>query len=118
MFNPNIVKVALDARNTALYFSRATIPWARDAFAAGRETIPPGLPMYRHIGLYAYRMAFLAQYPKLAPAPIEQFEALEQLRALWHGYRIAVEVISAAPSPDVNTPADLERVRGLYAKGR
>ena len=117
MFNPNIVKVVLDRQGTALYFSRAAIPWARDAFAAGRETIPAGLPMYRHIGLYAYRMAFLAQYPKLEPAPIEQFEALEQLRALWHGYRIAVQVISAAPSPDVNTPADLERVRRLYGKG-
>ena len=85
-FNPNVVKVVLDARGNALYFSRATIPWARDAFAAARPTrFPPGLPIYRHYGLYAYRVAFLRRFPQLAPAPIERFEALEQLRALWHG---------------------------------
>ncbi len=91
-FNPNVVKVVLDARGYALYFSRATIPWARDAFAADRATrCPPGLPLYRHYGLYAYRVGFLRAIPTLAPAPIERFEALEQLRALWHGYRIVVE---------------------------
>jgi 3-deoxy-manno-octulosonate cytidylyltransferase (CMP-KDO synthetase) len=116
MFNPNIVKVALDARNTALYFSRASIPWARDAFAADRNTLPPGLPIYRHMGLYAYRMAFLRGYPALTPAPIEQFEALEQLRALWHGYRIAVHITAATAAPGVDTPADLELVRSLLKK--
>jgi 3-deoxy-manno-octulosonate cytidylyltransferase (CMP-KDO synthetase) len=120
MFNPNIVKVALDARNTALYFSRATIPWARDAFGAGRDTvpagIPDGLPIYRHMGLYAYRTAFLRIYPTLAPAPIERFEALEQLRALWHGYKIAVHITAGSGAPGVDTPADLEQVRALLAR--
>jgi 3-deoxy-manno-octulosonate cytidylyltransferase (CMP-KDO synthetase) len=116
-FNPNVVKVVLDAHNYALYFSRATIPWARDAFGAQARTLPDGLPIYRHYGLYAYRVAFLARYPALPPAPIERFEALEQLRALWHGYRIVVEVTTGTPAPGVDTPADLERVRALYAAG-
>jgi len=113
MFNTNIVKVALDARNTALYFSRATIPWARDAFAADKDSLPDGLPIYRHMGLYAYRAAFLRLYPTLTPAPIEKFEALEQLRALWHGHRIAVHITAATAAPGVDTPADLELVRSL-----
>ena len=115
-FNPNVVKVALDARNYALYFSRATIPWARDAFALNLAALPPGLPIYRHYGLYAYRVAFLSRYPTLAPAPIERFEALEQLRALWHGYRIVVDVTDGTPAPGVDTPDDLERVRAIYAR--
>jgi 3-deoxy-manno-octulosonate cytidylyltransferase (CMP-KDO synthetase) len=114
-FNPNVVKVVLDARGHALYFSRATIPWARDAFAADRSRLPAGLPLYRHYGLYAYRVAFLRAFPTLPPAPIERFEALEQLRALWHGYRIAVEVTTGTPAPGVDTPEDLVRVRALYA---
>jgi len=114
-FSPNVVKVVLDRDGYALYFSRATIPWARDAFAAGRDALPAGLPLYRHYGLYAYRVAFLRAYPGLAPAAIERFEALEQLRALWHGYRIAVEVTTGTPAPGVDTPEDLERVRALYA---
>jgi 3-deoxy-manno-octulosonate cytidylyltransferase (CMP-KDO synthetase) len=118
-FNPNIVKVALDARGNALYFSRATIPWARDAFANGRpETLPIGLPIYRHYGLYAYRVSFLRRYPALAPSPIERFEALEQLRALWHGERIVVEVTDATPAPGVDTQQDLDRARSLYRTGR
>ena len=116
-FNPNVVKVVLDRAGYALYFSRATIPWARDAFAARRDTLPAGLPLYRHYGLYAYRVGFLRAFPALAPAPIEQFEALEQLRALWHGYRIVVEVTTGTPAPGVDTPEDLERVRALYATG-
>jgi len=114
-FNPNVVKVVLDAQGRALYFSRATIPWARDAFAADRTTVPPDLPLYRHYGLYAYRVAFLRAFPTLAPAPIERFEALEQLRALWHGFRIVVEVTAGTPAPGVDTPDDLARVRALYA---
>ena len=114
-FNPNVVKVVLDAAGYALYFSRATIPWARDAFAATRDTLPPGFPLYRHYGLYAYRVSFLRAYPQLAPAPIERFEALEQLRALWHGYRIAVEVTHGTPAPGIDTPEDLARVRALIA---
>ena len=112
-FNPNVVKVALDARNYALYFSRATIPWARDAFADGGRAIPPGLPLYRHYGLYAYRVSFLRMFPTLAAAPIETFEALEQLRALWHGHRIVVEIAAGAPAPGVDTEDDLARVRAL-----
>ncbi len=114
-FNPNVVKVVRDARGYALYFSRATIPWARDAFAADRRELPQGLPIYRHYGLYAYRVAFLERYPSLPPAPIERFEALEQLRALWHGYRIVVDVTDGTPAPGVDTPEDLERVRAIYA---
>ena len=114
-FNPNVVKVVLDAAGYALYFSRATIPWARDAFATARDALPAGLPLYRHYGLYAYRVSFLRAYPRLAPAPIERFEALEQLRALWHGYRIAVEVTHGTPAPGIDTPDDLARVRALFA---
>ena len=113
MFNPNIVKVVLDARNTALYFSRAAIPWARDAFAANPGALPPALPMHRHMGIYAYRVGFLKSFPGLAPAAIEQYEALEQLRALWHGYRIAVLVTDATAAPGVDTADDLALVRGL-----
>ena len=116
-FNPNVVKVVLDRAGYALYFSRATIPWARDAFAADRHTVPAGLPLYRHYGLYAYRAGFLRQYPSLPPAPIERFEALEQLRVLWHGYRIVVRITRGAPAPGVDTQEDLERVRKLFAQG-
>jgi 3-deoxy-manno-octulosonate cytidylyltransferase (CMP-KDO synthetase) len=116
-FNPNVVKVVLDSRGYALYFSRATIPWARDGFAGGRDAIPGGLPLYRHYGLYAYRVRFLREFPTLAPAPIERFEVLEQLRALWHGFRIVVEVTAGTPAPGVDTAEDLERVRVLFAAG-
>jgi 3-deoxy-manno-octulosonate cytidylyltransferase (CMP-KDO synthetase) len=111
--NPNIVKVVLDKNGYALYFSRAPIPYARDAFAQGIKMIPPGLPVYRHIGIYAYRAAFLASYAQLAPAPLEEFEALEQLRALWHGHKISVAVTPAAPHAGVDTAHDLARVQTL-----
>jgi 3-deoxy-manno-octulosonate cytidylyltransferase (CMP-KDO synthetase) len=117
-FSPNVVKVVLDHAGYALYFSRATIPWARDSFAASREKIPRGLPLYRHYGLYAYRVGFLRHYRSLAPAQIERFEALEQLRALWHGYRIAVRITVGTPAPGVDTQQDLDRVRALYAAGK
>ncbi len=116
-FNTNVVKVVLDANCNALYFSRATIPWARDAFASGRDSIPPGLPLYRHYGLYAYRAGFLRLFPALPPAPIERFEALEQLRALWHGHRIVVAITDGTPAPGVDTEDDLAQVRALYASG-
>jgi 3-deoxy-manno-octulosonate cytidylyltransferase (CMP-KDO synthetase) len=109
--NPNVVKVVLDAHGYALYFSRAGIPFARDAFAAASRSLPHGLPAYRHIGLYAYRCSFLNAYSGLAPAPIEQFEALEQLRALWHGFRIAVKVCASVPVAGVDTEDDAARVR-------
>ena len=111
--DPNIVKVALDKMGYALYFSRAPIPYARDAFLHGIKTIPPGLPVYRHVGLYAYRAAFLASYTELAPAPLEIFEALEQLRALWHGHKISVAITAAAPHAGVDTAQDLARVQLL-----
>jgi 3-deoxy-manno-octulosonate cytidylyltransferase (CMP-KDO synthetase) len=117
-FNSNVVKVVLDHERYALYFSRATIPWARDAFAGGPTDVPAGLPLYRHYGLYAYRVGFLLRFPALAPAPIERFEALEQLRALWHGFRIVVEITAGTPAPGVDTPEDLERVRALFAAAK
>ena len=121
LFNPNVVKTVLDARGRALYFSRAPIPWARDAYAAdwpdvsALSTRLPPFPVYRHIGLYAYRAAFLRTYPSLPPAPIEQAELLEQLRAMWHGERIAVLITDHAPAPGVDTAADLDKVRAIYA---
>lgn len=115
VFNTNIVKVVLDRRNTALYFSRAAIPWARDAFRSRVDAIPPGLPMHRHMGIYAYRAGFLKGFPALEPAPIEGFEALEQLRALWHGHRIAVLVSGGTAAPGVDTAEDLALVRALMA---
>jgi 3-deoxy-manno-octulosonate cytidylyltransferase (CMP-KDO synthetase) len=117
-FNPNVVKVVLDRDGYALYFSRATIPWARDDFATTAKKIPLGLPLYRHYGLYAYRVSFLRRYPSLSPAPIERFEALEQLRALWHGHRIIVSITRGAPAPGVDTEEDLERVRACFVGAR
>lgn len=114
-FNPNVVKVVLDKAGRALYFSRATIPWHRDGFAASRERLPEGYAPLRHIGLYAYSNAFLQAYPRLEPAPLEQVEALEQLRVLWHGYPIAVHVTEKAPPAGVDTPEDLARVRQMFA---
>ena len=112
--NPHVVKVVLDNDGYALYFSRAAIPYARDAYARGISRIPPGLPVYRHLGIYAYRAAFLRTFTRLRPAAIERFEALEQLRALAHGYRIAVSVTRRAPYPGVDTRADLNHVRRLF----
>ncbi len=118
MANTNIVKVTLDLNGYALYFSRAPIPYARDAFAHGiRTPLPAGLPALRHLGIYAYRAGFLRAYSRLKPAAIEQFEALEQLRALAHGYRISVAVTTAAPHPGIDTPEDLRRVRKLLRRG-
>lgn len=112
--NPNVVKVVTDAQGYALYFSRAPIPWPRDAFAAG-EPMPPELSPLRHIGLYAYRAGFLRTYANLAPAPLERYEMLEQLRVLWHGYRIGVGLTANPAAPGVDTLEDLERVRAIFA---
>jgi 3-deoxy-manno-octulosonate cytidylyltransferase (CMP-KDO synthetase) len=113
--NPNVVKVVMDARQMALYFSRAPIPWWRDGQTAeGFKALPSPAPL-RHIGIYSYRASFLQQFPQLPPAPIETLESLEQLRALWHGHRIAVHVTEAAPGPGVDTPEDLARVRSLLS---
>jgi 3-deoxy-manno-octulosonate cytidylyltransferase (CMP-KDO synthetase) len=145
--NPNVVKVVLDEKGYALYFSRAPIPYPRDAFArassgprdastrassglhdastrassTSRNTgatlrrLPADLPVYRHVGIYAYRGAFLRRFGKLEPGPLEQFEALEQLRALAHGFRISVEVMEAPSAPGVDIPQDLVRVRRLLS---
>jgi 3-deoxy-manno-octulosonate cytidylyltransferase (CMP-KDO synthetase) len=110
-FNPNVVKVVLDKTGRALYFSRATIPWHRDGFAQSKEVMPAGYAPLRHIGLYAYRNGFLQAYPQLTVSPLEQLEALEQLRALWHGFPIAVHVTADVPAAGVDTPEDLLRVR-------
>ena len=111
--NPNVVKVVLDASNQALYFSRAPIPWWRDGSSSGTAQLPTPRPL-RHIGIYAYRVGFLRRFPGLEQAPMELIEALEQLRALWHGHRIAVHVSAQAPGPGVDTPEDLERVRQFF----
>lgn len=113
-FNPNVVKVVCRADGDALYFSRAPIPYARDAFAQSTTALPAGMPAYRHVGLYAYRASFLQAYAGLAASPLEQFESLEQLRALWHGYRIRVALIDGAPAPGVDTPEDAVRMRKLF----
>jgi 3-deoxy-manno-octulosonate cytidylyltransferase (CMP-KDO synthetase) len=115
-FDPNIVKVVCDAHGCALYFSRAPIPWARDAFARERDALPANLPVLRHVGIYAYRVAFLRRYAELEVSPIEQWEALEQLRVLWHGERIVVSTIDAAPVAGVDTPEDLARVRAMFER--
>ncbi len=120
--NPNVVKVVLDRAGYALYFSRAPIPYARDAFANGMPlhvtTLPPRLPAYRHLGIYAYRCGFLSTFKKLRKVAMEDFEALEQLRALAHGYRISVAITQAAPHPGVDTPADLQRILRHYRRAQ
>jgi len=115
--NPNVVKVVLDAAGRALYFSRAPVPWWRDGFAAAGVTALPSPAPLRHMGLYAYRAGFLKRFPALPTAPLEQLEALEQLRVLWHGHRIAVHVATHGGGPGVDTEADLARVRAIFAAG-
>jgi 3-deoxy-manno-octulosonate cytidylyltransferase (CMP-KDO synthetase) len=111
--SPHVVKVVLDVHDTALYFSRAPIAWWRDGFSHGISKLPSPAPL-RHVGLYAYRVQFLRVFPQLKPAPLEMLESLEQLRALWHGYRIAVHVSEHAPGPGIDTPEDLARVRRFF----
>lgn len=114
-FNPNIVKVVCDQRGHALYFSRAPIPWDRDALADGSRTLSPHLPARHHIGLYAYRVHFLKSFPLLARGVLEAIESLEQLRALEHAYKIVVHQIDQHPGAGVDTEADLARVRQVFA---
>ncbi|MCY1397265.1 3-deoxy-manno-octulosonate cytidylyltransferase [compost metagenome] len=113
LFNPNVVKVVADLTGLALTFSRAPLPWARDALAQSREALPAGVPYRRHIGIYAYRAGFLHDFVSWGPCWLEDTEALEQLRALWHGVRIHVADAVQTPPPGVDTPEDLERVRRL-----
>jgi 3-deoxy-manno-octulosonate cytidylyltransferase (CMP-KDO synthetase) len=115
-FNPNVVKVVTDRKGRALLFSRAPIPWARDAFAADRSILPAALPALRHVGLYAYRAGFLLAYPQLTRDSLEIFESLEQLRALAHGYRIAVLTLPSPLPPGVDTPEDLALVCATVEK--
>ena len=117
-FNPNIVKVVLAASGDAMYFSRAPIPYARDHFAreSGGETLPREMLAYRHVGLYAYRARFLRTYAGLASSPLESLEALEQLRALWHGFRISVAIADHLPSAGVDTLEDAQRMQEWFKK--
>ncbi|GGD11833.1 3-deoxy-manno-octulosonate cytidylyltransferase [Franconibacter pulveris 1160] len=108
-FNPNAVKVVRDAEGYALYFSRATIPWDRDRFAQSRESI--GDTLLRHIGIYGYRAGFIRRYVTWQPSQLERIEMLEQLRVLWYGEKIHVDVAQEVPGTGVDTPEDLERVR-------
>lgn len=121
LFNPNVVKVVLNRAGQALYFSRATIPWDRDEFSKNQQTMPPvqahGVVPLRHVGLYAYSNVFLQQYPALPVSPLEQIEALEQLRVLWHGYPLAVHVSNEVSPAGVDTPEDLARVRQIFEQG-
>ncbi len=112
MRNPNIVKVVLDSHGNAMYFSRAPIPWPRDAYAQN-QPLPQNVDVLRHIGIYAYRASFLRAYGQLAPAPIEQVESLEQLRALYHGYKIGVTITQDAPPNGVDTEPDLQVARQI-----
>jgi len=110
--SPHCVKVVLDAQSQAMYFSRSSIPHFR---GGSPEQLPP-YPVYRHVGLYAYRCGFLKLYPTLSPSPAEQAEALEQLRVLWHGYRIAVHISNEPSAAGVDTQADLDRVRQVLSQ--
>jgi 3-deoxy-manno-octulosonate cytidylyltransferase (CMP-KDO synthetase) len=111
--NPNVVKVVTGDQGQAVYFSRAPIAWPRDHFASNVDGLPSPAPL-RHIGIYSYRVGFLKKFPYLTRPPMEIAEALEQLRAVWHGYRIAVHVTENAPGSGVDTPEDLERVRRFF----
>ena len=117
-FDPNVVKVVHDADGYATYFSRAPIPYARDAFAETRGRLPPDFPALRHIGTYAYRVGYLRRFSGLSQTPAERFEALEQLRALGHGHRIAVAFWNEPVEAGVDTPEDLERVRKVLGRKR
>jgi 3-deoxy-manno-octulosonate cytidylyltransferase (CMP-KDO synthetase) len=116
-FDPNCVKVVRDMRGRALYFSRAPVPWARDALAHDRMAMPEGLEVLRHIGIYAYRAGFLKAFAHLPATPLERAEALEQLRALEHGHAIAVRITPETFPPGVDTEEDLARAERTLAAG-
>ncbi len=111
IFDPHVVKAVMDENGYALYFSRAAIPWDRDAFIVSTDSMPENSLHYRHIGIYAYRAEFLKHYSQLAVSPLETMESLEQLRVLWHGYKIAMAVADTVPGHGVDTESDLEQVR-------
>ncbi len=114
IFDPNIVKVVRDAKGYAIYFSRASIPWYRDGFNQIEKQLPADFSYYRHIGLYAYRAGFIKQYVNWFVSPLEQIESLEQLRVLWHGERIYVDIAQKPHGLGIDTPQDLERVRRMF----
>lgn len=114
-FDPNVVKVVCDDKNQALYFSRAPIPWARDALAKSEKILASGLPAWQHIGLYAYRCGFLQEFPKLKQGQLERFESLEQLRAMEHGFAIYVHFSANTPAKGIDTPEDLQAARSRFA---
>ena len=114
--NPNVVKVVLSRQGRALYFSRAPIAYPRDSMRAGERTLPQAAAPLRHIGIYAYRAGFLNEYAQMSASPLENIESLEQLRVLWHGHPIAVEIVAQAPAAGVDTQEDLERVRAVFQK--
>jgi 3-deoxy-manno-octulosonate cytidylyltransferase (CMP-KDO synthetase) len=116
LFDPNVVKLVRSSNDRALYFSRAPLPWARDAFAADRNTLPKATLFLRHIGIYAYRAGFLEQYTRLARTPLEQAESLEQLRVLEHGYAIAVRLTPEPFPPGIDTEADLQRAEAWISR--
>lgn len=116
LLDPHIVKVVMDELGYALYFSRAPIPWDRNAFETTTAELPANSQHYRHIGLYAYHAGFIQRYSGLKPCYIEMTESLEQLRALWHGVRIHVSITEKPPGHGVDTPKDLERVARLLEK--
>lgn len=115
IFNPNAVKVVLDRSGYALYFSRAPIPWERGAFPNHANTQNEALPFLRHIGMYAYRVAFLRRYCSWQPSPLETVESLEQLRVLWHGEKILVKTVAKTPEAGVDTEQDWQRVVQILA---
>ena len=112
-FDPNVVKAVLDNQGFAMYFSRASIPWDRDAYANGSDEVTKIAPVYRHIGMYGYRVSFLKQYTEMQPTALEQAECLEQLRALCYGVKIHMSVIDEPPGHGVDTHDDVARVEQL-----
>ncbi|WP_243042543.1 3-deoxy-manno-octulosonate cytidylyltransferase [Dyella sedimenti] len=116
LFDPNVVKLVRTIQGRALYFSRAPLPWARDAFAVRRDTLPDGMPFLRHIGIYAYRAGFLKRYTALSRTPLEQAESLEQLRVMEHGHAIAVRLTPEPFPPGIDTEADLARAERWLAQ--
>jgi 3-deoxy-manno-octulosonate cytidylyltransferase (CMP-KDO synthetase) len=114
VFNPAVVKVVTDSHGRALYFSRAPVAWHRDGFASSHDVLPVGYTPWRHVGIYAYRVGFLRRFGKLAAAPIEQWESLEQLRALWHGEKICVVKCAKEPASGVDTQTDLDAARRWF----
>lgn len=115
LFDPNIVKVVLNKHQQAIYFSRAPVPWHRDAFTDNARVLPNEADLYyRHIGLYAYRAGFVKQYLQLTPSPIEKAESLEQLRVLWHGDKIAMAIALAPTGPGIDTEQDLQKIQQRF----